>query len=204
MKFIKKIPPEDLDISKELEDTGWLRLKEPKSSLLAILLSLPISFVLMFVNVLWCYLLSPSFQDFLSNSNELSVEITFGLNSILYLFGMVFCLFLHEMIHAALIPGVIKSSCTYWGLNGLFGFVYTEEVISRNRFFLISIIPLLVLSFLVPLIIYAAGSMTGYLIFLSVFNAGGACVDVLNILLVNHQVPQKASVRSNGNATFYK
>lgn len=204
MKYIKKIPPENLNVSKELEDLGWHRLKEPKSISSAILLSLPISIILMFVNVFWCYLLSPPFQDLLKSSDGLSVEITFGPNSIPYLFGMVFYLYLHEMIHAILIPGVIKSSRTYWGLNGLFGFVYTEEVISRNRFFLISIMPLLVLSFLLPLMINALGSMTGYLIFLSVFNAGGACVDVLNIILVNHQVPPKASVRSNGYATFYK
>lgn len=203
MKFIKKIPPEDEKRSEELAQHGYRKLKEPKSVGAAIAISLPLSMVLMVLAGFWCYFLNPSFFDFMSEEG-MSIVLTFNLSSILYLAGMVLCLLVHELIHAIFIPKVWRSEKTYWGFNGLFGFVYTEEELTKERFLLVSIMPLILISFVFPVILNALGIWSHYLIFLSVFNAGGACVDLLNMVLVTAQVPFRGYVVSNGYSSFYK
>ncbi len=64
--------------------------------------------------------------------------------------------------------------------------------------------PLLILSFVFPFLTWTAGRWSWYLIFLSVLNAGGACVDLLNMILVAVQIPRKGIMVSNGYAAFYK
>ncbi|MDW2800469.1 DUF3267 domain-containing protein [Clostridium boliviensis] len=204
MKLIKKIPPENKQTTMFLNDQAWIRLKEPKSVSAAILWSMPISILLMLSGAAWCYYLYPPFQELLSGEQGFSMEITIGIEIVYYLLGMFLCLVIHELIHAAFIPKVWKSDKTYWGFNGLFGFVFTEEVLSKKRMVVISLMPLLILSFAIPLLLAGAGLLNGYLVFLSVLNAGGACVDVLNVILILSQVPKGGDLVANGYATFYK
>lgn len=90
-------------------------------------------------------------------------------------------------------------------MNGLFGFVYTEEVISKIRFVVVSVMPLLLLSFVFPLAAMQTGLLhRGFVVFLCVLNAGGSCVDVLNLLLIAFQVPKGGLVVSNGPRSFYR
>ncbi|WP_346066518.1 DUF3267 domain-containing protein, partial [Lacrimispora amygdalina] len=202
MKFIKKIPPENVDRTMYLKEQGWNRLKEPKSVSAAILWSMPISVILMVSGAVWCYYLYPPFKKLLSGPQVFSLEISIGIEIVYYLLGMFLYLLIHEMIHAAFIPKVWKSDKTYWGFNGLFGFVFTEELLSKKRMVVISLMPLFILSFAVPLLFAVTGHLNGYFIFLSVLNAGGACVDVLNVLLILSQVPKEGSLIANGYATF--
>lgn len=204
MRFIKKIPLENEDRTVYLKEQGWIRLKEPKSVSAAILWSLPISMLLMLSAAIWCYNLYPPFKKLLSGQQGFSLEITIGLEIVYYLTGMILCLLIHEFIHAVFIPKVWKSDKTYWGFNGLFGFVFTEEILSKKRMVVISLMPLFILSFVVPLLLAVSGHLNGYLIFISVFNAGGACVDVLNVILILLQVPKEGSLIANGYATFYR
>lgn len=203
MKYIKKIPKEDQVRTRELLSNGFQRLKEPKSIGAAMGVSLPLSVVLMVLNGLWCYFLDPSMFGF-SNGNGILLQITVDLKILLYLAGIMAYTLVHEAIHAVFIPKVWESRKTYWGFNGMFGFVYSEEVLSRERFLLVSVMPLLILSFVFPLLMWTAGLWSRYMIFLSVLNAGGACVDLLNMILVAVQVPRKGKVVSNGYASFYK
>ncbi len=64
--------------------------------------------------------------------------------------------------------------------------------------------PLFILSFAVPFLFAVFGRLSAYLVFLSVFNAGGACVDVLNVILILSQVPKDGVLIANGYATFYE
>lgn len=204
MKFIKKIPPENEDRTMYLKEQGWIRLKEPKSVSAAILWSMPISVLLMLSGAVWCYYLYPPFKKLLSGQQGFSLEISIGMEVVYYLAGMFLLLLIHELIHAVFIPKVWKSDKTYWGFNGLFGFVFTEEILSKNRMVVISLMPLFILSFAVPFLFAVTGHLNGYLIFLSVLNAGGACVDVLNVILILSQVPREGSLIGNGYATFYR
>ncbi|WP_077612826.1 DUF3267 domain-containing protein [Clostridium sp. Marseille-P2415] len=204
MKFIRKIPQEDCGRTKQLSEDGWIKLKEPKTVEAAILWALPLSVLLMLLSCIWCYFLYPSFQALVKGETEFMIEFSIGFKSLLYVAGVIAFLLVHELIHALFIPNVWRSDQTFWGFNGVFGFVYTQEMISKGRFLLISVMPLVVLSFIFPFIMSAAGRMNGYIMFLSVLNAGGACVDFLNIILVSIQVPGSGKIVSNGLVTFYQ
>lgn len=204
MKFVKKIPPENEDRTKFLKEQGWIRLKEPKSVSAAILWSMPISILLMLSAAVWCYYLYQPFKVLLTGPQGFSLEFSIGIEIVYYLLVMLISLLIHEFIHAMFIPEVWKSNKTYWGFNGLFGFVFTEEILSKKRMVIISLMPLLILSFAVPFLLAASSHLNGYFIFLSVLNAGGACVDVLNVILILSQVPKDGSLIANGYATFYR
>jgi hypothetical protein len=203
MKYIRKIPSEDGQKTDELVQLGYKRLREPKSVGAAIGFALPLSILLMLLAVFWCYLLDPSLFGFM-NEDGISVEMTIDVTFLFYVAGTILCLLIHELFHAVFIPRAWHSKKTYWGFNGAFGFVYTEEEITRGRFLLVSVMPLLLISFVFPVILWFVGIWNYYLIFLSVFNAGGACVDLLNMILVSAQVPFGGTVVSNGYSTFYK
>lgn len=204
MQYIKQIPLENKEKTKELSESGWLRLKEPNGISAAVLYSLPIAFLLMFMNGVWLYLITPVVKEFV-HSEGLMVEFQINITKYLVYIGGVFLfLFLHEMVHALFIPDVVHSRKTYWGLNGLFGFVYTEEKISKSRFVLISVMPLVVLSFLFPVLLSLAGISNWFVVFLCILNAGGACVDIFNMILILVQVPSKGIIVNNGFATYYK
>ena len=122
MRRIKKIPEPNPNTEKKLLQSGWQRLREPRSLKLAIALALPIGCVLMALAAWWAAWLFPQSVRFLK---ELQVTITLDFWLVAYIFGTFGYLFLHEMLHAAAVPGDPRSKKTYWGLNGFFGFVYS-------------------------------------------------------------------------------
>ena len=203
MKYIKEIPDENKELTDEFVQKGWRILKEPSSLSRTIALSIPISLILMLIAIGYLVMLFPETMNII-NSDGFSMEITINLNMILYIVGLLAYTFLHEMIHALMIPNVFRSEKTYWGMNGCFGFVYSEEEVKRSRFVLISIMPLLVLTFAVPLVLKIAGISPWYILLLCVINAGGACVDIFNLILIIKQVPSSGMVLSNGMRTLYK
>ena len=203
MKYIKEIPEENKERTEELVQKGWNILKEPSSLSKTIALSIPVSVVLMAIAIGYLMLLFPEKLD-MANVDGFSMEITININLIPYIVGLLAYTFLHEMIHALMIPNVFRSEKTYWGMNGCFGFVYSEEEVKRSRFVLISIMPLLVLTFAVPLVLKIAGISPWYILLLCVINAGGACVDIFNLILIIKQVPSSGMVLSNGMRTLYK
>ena len=203
MKYIKKIPAENEKNTKELLKNGWKVLKEPPSLGVIIAIAMPISIILMLITLLYFGMLFPDNMDFWKSEN-LSIEFTINLKTLLYIVGIWLYAFLHEVIHALTIPNAIRSNKTFLGINGFFGFVYSEETIKKERFILVAVMPLLILSFGVPLICKILGSYHGYLLLLCIINAGGACVDIFNIMLIIKQVPPKGMLVSNGMKTFYK
>ena len=204
MRFIKKIPLENKEKTKELLSSGWHKLKEPRNASIAILCSLPLSLILMAVNGMWLYFISTGLRNFMQ-LDDFTIEFQITIKSlIIFILAVILFLFIHEIIHALFIPNIVHSTCTYWGFNGLFGFVYTEEIIKKRRFLLISIMPLLILSFLLPVVLSFLGISNWLAIFISVLNAGGSCADILNIILIMAQVPSNGEIINNGFSTYYK
>jgi len=111
---------------------------------------------------------------------------------------------IHEFLHACFIPNVLKSDKTHWGINGIYGFVSTTEMIKKGRFLLISIMPFFLLSILLPFVLHVVGFLNGYTILLCLINATGSCVDCLNMCLVAIQVPNGANIINNGFETYFK
>lgn len=202
MRFIKRIPLENKEKTLQLSASGWRRLKEPQNVSTAILYSIPIAFLLMVMNGGWMYFISPEFRSMMA-IDELKIKIVINAAALLYVVIIFVFLFIHEMVHAVFIPNILQSSCTYWGFNGLTGFVYTEEMIGKRRYFIISVMPLLILSFLLPAILSVLGMLNRFIMLLCIINAGGSCVDILNMILVWIQVPAEGKMISNGFATYY-
>ena len=203
MKYIKSIPQENEEVTKELTQNQWKLLKEPSSLGVTIAVSMPISIILMFITIFYFRLLFPESMNFL-NTDRFSITFSINLKCIFYVAGILLYTFLHEMIHALTIPNVIRSNKTFWGINGCFGFVYSEEKIKKRRFILVSIMPLLVLTFVVALVCRVFHFYHWYLLLLCVINAGGACVDIFNVILIAKQVPAKGMIVNNGMRTLFK
>ncbi len=203
MKFLKKIPTENTDRTEELLRNGFKILKEPSSLGVTMALAMPISILIMLLTVFYFMMLFPKMIN-IFDADGFSISFTINLKLLLYVLGIIFYTFLHEMIHALTIPNVFQSKKTYWGLNGCFGFVYSEEEIKKQRFVLISIMPLIILTFVVPLICRIFSFYHWYILLLCVINAGGACVDIFNIILILKQVPSGGTVLSNGMKTLYR
>jgi hypothetical protein len=202
MRYAKKIPPADKELRERLLAEGWKRLKEPSNLVAAILLSAPFMVVNGIISLAIAYYLYPPFREAI-NLNGFSLTIN-GVKLLLYVVGVFIFLAIHEFIHACFIPDVLKSDKTYWGINGLFGFVSTAEKIKKGRYLIISVMPFILLSLVLPFILKFMGWLNGYTVFLCLINAAGSCVDCLNICLIAIQVPRGAYIVSNGWETYFK
>lgn len=156
------------------------------------------------IELILIFFLYQPFKDIIKGNSELKFELTLNLNIFVYLVAIIIFLFIHELIHAIYVPNMLKSNKTYWGFNGMFAFVYTEEKIKKSRFIIISLMPYITLSFILPMILSIFGILNGFICLLCLLNAGGSCVDLLNIILISFQVPNGGYVISNGHNTYYK
>jgi len=204
MKFIKKIPPLDKELSIKLKSDGWKKIKEPKNLCEATLISLPFAFLIGSVTLTIIYWLNPSIFAFLNNSSNFSFTFNINLYTLLLVVVILVFMSFHEFIHAMFIPDFMKSNKTFWGINGMVGFVLTTEKLRKGRFIIISLMPYLLLSIVLPFILQAFGFLNGYTAFLCLINATGSCVDFLNVCLIASQVPNGASIINNVFETFYK
>lgn len=204
MKYSKKIPSTDKELSSKLISEGWVKLKEPSNLGMATLLSIPFMFINGIISMGIFYYLYPPLKELFFNQHEFSITFKVNLFTLVYVVILFIYMTIHEFIHAFFIPNVFKSDKTYWGINGLCGFVYTTEKIKRNRFLVISIMPFILLSVIVPFILSFLGWLNGFIIFLCLMNAMGSCVDCLNICLVTIQVPRNSYIINNGFETYFK
>lgn len=201
LKYVKKIPRPDEAAHAQYMEKGWRKLKEPSNLLLACVASLPFMLIGSAINLALLVWLNPEMFNFL---NAASLKLTFRLEHLLLcIMALYTYMFLHEMLHAMLIPGFSRSDKTVWGLRAGFGFVYTAEQISKWRFVVISLAPYCVLSVIATLALSALNVMNGYIAFILLANAAGSCVDFLNVTLVLVQVPHHGKLVSNGNQTYY-
>ncbi len=106
----------------------------------------------------------------------------------------------HELLHAAVHPRSGRSphsTVGFWPWGMLFYAHYDGEV-TRNRFVAILLMPLVVISF-VPLLVAAVAQVaSGWVAFISAFNAFCACADILLAGLVLFRTPATAIVRDQG------
>ncbi len=204
MKTLREIPTTNKELSEKLVLEGWTKLKEPKDTGKAILLSFPFLLIntgLCFAIIL--YLHAP-LRTFLNSSEGFNISFPLNLIALIYIAGVLLFTGVHEVIHAAFIPKAWESDKTFWGINVFYGFIYTTEIIKKSRFILISIMPFILLSLILPFLLNALGWLNSYTILLCLINAGGSCIDSLGIYLVTTQVPKDAHIISNGMETYFK
>ena len=202
MLYRRKIPPADTNLSDMLLSSGWRKIKEPNSLFLAVVFSIPF----MILNGLLTILLVSPIRDWtIAFWNRIldSGSLVFSVR-LVYLPAFFAFLIAHELLHAVLVPNFIRSRKTFWGITLFGGFVSTTEEMSKLRFVLISVLPLLVLSFLLPAVLHLLGLFNGYVAFLAILNALSSSVDMLNVLLIGVQVPNGSRIINNGSETYHK
>jgi len=205
MKYAKKIPSVDKELSDKLILDGWIKIKEPSNLGTATLLSVPFMFINGAISMAIAFYLYPPLKEFFnSNKQGFSISISADLFTMIYeIVVILLFMVLHEFLHACFIPNVLRSDKTYWGINGFCGFVFTTEKIKKGRFVIISIMPFILLSVILPFILNSLGLLNAYTIILCLINSMGSCVDFLNICLVAIQIPNGSYIVNNGFETFY-
>ncbi|HZK54807.1 MAG TPA: DUF3267 domain-containing protein [Desulfosporosinus sp.] len=204
MRYINKIPPADKELGNELISQGWAKLKEPSNLGISILLSTPFMFINGAISMVIAFFLYPPVKELLYSEQVPSLSFEVNITSLIYVLIIFIFMAVHELIHACFIPNGLRSDKTYWGINGLFGFVFTSEKIKKGRFLIISIMPFIILSVILPFILNSLGLLNGYTILLCLINATGSCVDCLNMCLVAIQIPNGSYIVNNGFETYFK
>jgi hypothetical protein len=191
LKFHYGKIPDSVDFFPEKEN--WTSLKEP-SPWLAQLLALPIAFTLAGVLIfLWVNLTPAGIYDIPATLVHLLV-------------GIPATIIVHELLHALAHPEngrSDKSILGYWPSLMVF-YAHYDGVLSKKRFITILVLPFLSLSVL-PLIFFIVFRIgSSFLMFVSVFNAIGSCVDLLGVIIIFFQVPACAITRNKAWRTYYR
>lgn len=202
MKFIKNIPEEDDLLKIKLLNNDWHILKEPSSIKNSILISIPLMLFLAFIYLRLIAYINPNIYVFFDIKRKLfstlrSIDLPFLIS--FYIFTLI-----HEFIHLIFIPNAFKSDKVYIGIKLTYGFVYTSEEIIKSRFIILVIMPFLILSIIAPIVLNMLDLLSINICLLGLFNAIGSSVDLLSIILVVTQVPNKSILRSNGIRTYFK
>ncbi|MGL4730204.1 MAG: DUF3267 domain-containing protein [Clostridium sp.] len=204
MRYAKKMPVTDNQLSKRLLKDGWKKIKEPLNLTVAMLLSIPFMIINGVISMSIAFWLYEPLREFLNSNQGFAITLKLDLTSIVYIIIIFLFMTIHEFIHAAFIPNVLKSDKTYWGINGLFGFVCTTEKIKKGRYIVISIMPLILLSIVLPFVLNCFGWLNWFTLLLCLINSMGSCVDCLNICIVMFQVPKGSYIINNGFETYFK
>ncbi|MBS6022445.1 MAG: DUF3267 domain-containing protein [Paeniclostridium sordellii] len=204
MKYTKYLPKTDKNLSNQLLTDGWKKIKEPSNLTLATLISIPFMLFCSIIFLGLIFYINPDYKNFFKFSDSISFTIKINLKTFLFLVGIYLFTLLHELIHAVFIPNALKSDKVYFGVRLLYGFVYTNEKISKFRFIIVSIMPFIILSIIFPILLNTFGLLNNYILFLCLLNALGSSVDFLNIFLILTQVPNKSYLIINGFETYFK
>lgn len=130
-----------------------------------------------------------------------TITLTINLQNVAYLIGLVF---IHELIHLVFIPGFLVSDKTFLGITYFGGFVYSEEVISKSRYILITLAPFVLLSIILPGILGSLDLLNPSTKILILLNAMSSGVDMLGLIPILIRVPDGAYLTSNGIRTYWK
>ncbi|MCT4592683.1 MAG: DUF3267 domain-containing protein [Anaeromicrobium sp.] len=138
-------------------------------------------------------------KDFGIDKNAISIAVSWVEITSIFLIVMM-----HELIHLIFIPNFIKSDKTCIGLTPFGGYVYSEEVITKSRYILISTAPFIIISIILPLALGNLGLLNKLMKILILLNSMGSSVDILYLILILFQGPFDSYVTSNGMNTYWK
>ncbi|RPI36468.1 MAG: DUF3267 domain-containing protein [Methanoregulaceae archaeon] len=201
IRIVSRIPDADKQKQQELITGQWVKLKEPRSSLTAILESIPFMVLNATITLLIAGMFVPvSFGYFGIAGSSFSYQIDLPV----LVFGALGILVAHELIHLLCIPDFIHSETTSLGITYGGGFVYTEEQLTRTRYLIISFAPFIALSIILPFILGMLNLLSPVIIVFLLLNSLGSSVDFLIALHVLLQVPSRAYLIANGKDSYWK
>jgi len=204
MRYSKAYPATDKAAGAALFQDGWTKLREPSNFATAFLVSLPFLLLNIVLTGLLMFFLYPPLGKFFNTGFDTEFSLTLNLVSLAYVAGIAVFFALHELLHAVFIPNAFKSNKTVWGINGLGVFVYSSEIIGKRRHLLISLMPFVVLSLVLPALCRVFGLLNTYIVFLCLLNAAASCVDCLGAFLIALRVPSGSVIAANGRETYYR
>ena len=200
MRFHSGAIPENPTFHPEAED--WRSIREPGPIAIQIL-AIPVAVLLMILTgwLFWQFLPSKFiFEEMAPYHLELTIVVLFLLLPV------------HELLHALCHPGFGFSNQTVLGVwpSKLLLYAHYEGALSRNRFLVIVLSPLIGLT-LIPLVILAL--LSSYTPSLNVIvnlgclafvNAASASGDVIAFFAVLLQIPASGVIQNQGWRTFWK
>jgi Putative zincin peptidase len=199
------LPKFDQEFHEKLLKDGWKDLKEPKSLMGSVALSVPF----MIVNFLICiWIMEISTSRMAPDQKMIIIDVYYVPVIIL---AAIVLVVVHELIRLLFIPNFIKSDNTYIGFTYYIVYVYTKEALTKYRLCLILIAPFVFLSIIFNAIsgllgLYAVSLHPFNLLLIAfvIFNSIGSSVDILSLILVLLQVPKDAYLIMNGMRTYWK
>jgi hypothetical protein len=197
MRFCYGSPPPVPDFH-PIEE-GWTALREP-SPLLLNLIATPVGIAAAVLAALGWGITDARFQ--FTSDNPYAPLYFLGY----VLAGFALLVLVHEMIHAFGYPRYGFTADTLigvWPSKMLFYAVYLGEL-PRNRWLLVYLLPLLVITVLPIAVCRPLGLNQPILAAFSIANALFAGGDVTCFLLIIAQVPAAARMRNQGWNTFWK
>lgn len=200
MKWIKKVPSvSDKQIEQHLK-AGW-RPVHQRSMISTMILGIPFMFALGVTSIALAIFLDPSWTSiFQMQGTTVDALLVVLLLAILW----AVTIFLHEFIHAIVTPNW-KSDKVMIGMNGMYGFAYTNQELSKARYIFIALTPCLI-SFLVLIAFGATNTLHAIVVFLCFMNAGGSAGDIVLALIALFKVPNGAKLKvlpTNNEAILY-
>jgi hypothetical protein len=190
MRFHVGPIPESPDFS---PDESWKALREPSPWLFQ-LLALPIGIGtgLLFLFLWW------RLTPLSAGVGDMSLSI--------FLLNFAGIVVVHEFIHALIHPGNGRHRASILGLwpAKILFYAHYDGEMPRNRFIAILLMPLLVMSVLPLLLLAVTQTDSGWLAFISSFNALLACGDILGTSMIWYQIPAHATVRNQGWKTYWR
>ncbi len=118
----------------------------------------------------------------------------------------ILLLVVHEALHALAHPGHGSSPDTVLGIwpSRLVFYAHYDAEVTKSRFLVIILMPVLVLSLLPLALCSILGAAPALIAWLSILNALSSCVDVLGAMHVLYGVPNNAILRNLGWHTYWR
>jgi hypothetical protein len=201
MKLCLGPPPDVADFSPE--DEGWTALREPSPGWVNLLAAPCGVFAVAVLALAWGR--GPSWS---ASGGPLVFGPLAPLVWMVLAFGLCFVgtVIVHECLHALAYPGFGLTDRTLIGAwpSRLLFYAAHLDALSRNRWLLVYLLPLIVLSVLPLLAWRVCGLYSGLLHFVSLLNGLASSGDLLMVLLMLLQVPRRAKLRNKGWCSWWR
>lgn len=124
---------------------------------------------------------------------------------VVFILGLGLTIVIHELVHAAMFPNALRSERCVIGVlpKTMLAFAWCGLPMRRNRYLLVALTPLFLLSFF-PLLLYPLYPETLYHVLpYAFFNMSAVGGDLLVVYFVLRQIPRDQWIQSNGATVFW-
>ncbi len=172
----------------------WRPLREPRRIVFVILLAVPLGLAAAVGFAILAFFLAPS------------GAFVLALDDPVVWLALLLLVPLHEGCHALALPSSLASPALVVGFwpRTLLAYVHYQGELTRTRFLVVALCPLMLLSVLCLAAIRFVPPLETFAFALGLFNAVGAGGDLLATALVLAQVPRNGRLRNQGWYTYWR